>query len=161
MNEQLSHQMALGLIETLGLIAAIEAADTMLKAAKVVLRGTEKSTGGLYTVKITGEVGAVRSALSAGTEAAKKVGTLVATHIIPRPHEETDEIIFSEMQVSDSQTTVKVPPAPMKTDYSKIPVRELRKIARNTKDIGLSGREISSANKNVLLKALQIARKSD
>jgi len=152
MNENLSHQAALGLIETLGLVAAIEAADAMLKAAKVVLSGTEKSTGGLYTVKITGEVGAVRSALSAGTEAAKKVGTLVSSHIIPRPHEETAEMVFPETETAVPQ---KIVTSKKSTDFSKLPVRELRKLARSTENIGLSGREISSSNREALVKALK------
>jgi ethanolamine utilization protein EutM len=98
---------ALGLIETRGLTGAIEAADAMVKAAKVRLIGTELSTGGLVTVKITGEVGAVRSAVDAGAKGAAKIGELVSTHVIPRPHQELTSIAFdteSGMR-SDEETT--------------------------------------------------------
>ena len=108
-------------------------------------------------MKITGEVGAVRSALSAGTEAAKKVGILVSSHIIPRPHEETNEMVFPETNVIADKKSA---PSEKPVDLSKMPVRELRKLARSTENIGLSGREISSSNRETLLKALNIAQKS-
>lgn len=78
---------ALGMIETRGLIGAIEAADAMLKAADVTLISKEKVDGALVTVLVEGDVGAVQSALSVGEEAAKRVGELVSAHIIPRPNE--------------------------------------------------------------------------
>ena len=77
---------ALGLIETRGLVAAIEAADAMVKAATVTLVGTEYVGGGLVTVIVRGDVGAVKAATEAGAEAASSVGTLVSVHVIPRPH---------------------------------------------------------------------------
>ena len=78
--------IALGMIETKGHIGAIEAADAMLKAAKVTLIGKESRTGGaLVTVMVRGEVGAVKAAVEAGAAAAKRVGELVSTHVIPRP----------------------------------------------------------------------------
>lgn len=84
---------ALGLIETRGLVGAIEAADSMVKAANVALLGTEKIGGGLVTVMVTGDVGAVKAAVDAGAAAAKRVGELVSVHVIPRPHEETSKIL--------------------------------------------------------------------
>jgi microcompartment protein CcmL/EutN len=78
--------MAIGLIETKGLTASIEAADAMLKAADVHLIGTEKIGSGLVTVIVEGEVGAVKAATESGAEAASKLGELVAVHVIPRPH---------------------------------------------------------------------------
>jgi microcompartment protein CcmL/EutN len=78
-------QIALGMIETKGLVAAIEAADAMVKAAKVTLLGREKVGGGLVTVLVRGEVGAVKAATDAGAAAARKVGELVGVHVIPRP----------------------------------------------------------------------------
>jgi microcompartment protein CcmL/EutN len=78
--------MAIGLIETKGLTASIEAADAMLKAADVHLIGTEKIGSGLVTVIVEGEVGAVKAATEAGVEAAGKLGEIVAVHVIPRPH---------------------------------------------------------------------------
>ncbi len=77
--------IALGLIETRGLVGAVEAADAMVKAAKVNLLGKEKSGAGLVTVMVRGEVGAVKAAVDAGSAAAKRVGELVSTHVIPRP----------------------------------------------------------------------------
>ncbi|MSR45548.1 MAG: BMC domain-containing protein [Planctomycetes bacterium] len=86
-------QMALGMIETKGLVAAIEAADAMVKAAKVTLLGREKVGGGLVTVLVRGEVGAVKAATDAGAAAAQRVGELVAVHVIPRPHAEVEAIL--------------------------------------------------------------------
>src|SRR5690606_22062463 len=79
-------QESLGIIETRGLTAAIEAADAMLKAANVELVGTEKIGSGLVTVIVRGDVGAVKAATEVGAEAAQRIGELVASHVIPRPH---------------------------------------------------------------------------
>lgn len=78
--------LALGMVETRGLTASIEAADAMLKAADVEMVGTEKIGSGLVTVMVQGDVGAVKAAVEAGEEAASRVGELVAVHVIPRPH---------------------------------------------------------------------------
>ncbi len=86
-------QEALGMIETRGLTAAIEAADTMLKAANVALVGTEKIGSGLVTVMVRGDVGAVKSAVESGSDAAGRLGELVASHVIPRPHTDVEKIL--------------------------------------------------------------------
>ena len=86
-------QEALGMVETRGLTAAIEAADSMCKAANVVLVGTEKIGSGLVTVMVRGDVGAVKSAVEAGASNAAKLGELVATHVIPRPHNDVEKIL--------------------------------------------------------------------
>lgn len=86
-------QEALGMIETRGLTAAIEAADTMLKAANVSLVGTEKIGSGLVTVMVRGDVGAVKSAVESGSDAAGRLGELVASHVIPRPHTDVEKIL--------------------------------------------------------------------
>ena len=78
--------LALGMIETRGLTASIEAADAMLKAADVELVGTEKIGSGLVTVMVQGDVGAVKAAVEAGQDAASRIGELVAVHVFPRPH---------------------------------------------------------------------------
>ncbi|MBC8204787.1 BMC domain-containing protein [bacterium] len=148
--EQLPHHRALGLIETRGFVGAVEAADAMLKAAKVKLRGYELSTGALVVVKVTGEVGAVRSAVSAGAEAAKKVGELISTHIIPRPHDETEDIIFPSESVPGEDHPL---------NFSNLTVPELRTLARRIPSIGMSGREISSAKRDTLVEALEKAQK--
>lgn len=77
--------IALGMIETRGLVGAVEAADAMCKAAKVTLLGKEISGGGLVTVMVRGEVGAVKAAVEAGASAARRVGELLSQHVIPRP----------------------------------------------------------------------------
>ncbi|GAA0724804.1 propanediol utilization microcompartment protein PduA [Clostridium malenominatum] len=84
---------SIGMIETRGLTAAIEAADAMLKAAGVEIVGTEKIGSGLVTIIVKGEVGAVKAALEVGIEAAQRVGELVASHIIPRPHNDIVKIL--------------------------------------------------------------------
>ena len=86
-------QQALGMVETRGLVAAIEAADAMLKSANVVLVGTEKIGSGLVSVMVRGDVGAVKSAVEAGAANASKLGELVATHVIPRPHNDVEKIL--------------------------------------------------------------------
>lgn len=84
---------ALGMVETRGLVAAIEAADAMIKAANVMLVDKELIGGGYVTVIVRGDVGAVKAAIDAGASAAKRVGELVAVHVIPRPHSEVNMII--------------------------------------------------------------------
>ncbi len=84
---------ALGMIETRGFVGAIEAADAMVQAAKVVLVGKEQVGGGLVTVLVRGDVGAVKAATDAGAAAARRVGELISVHVIPRPHEEVEKLI--------------------------------------------------------------------
>ncbi len=86
-------QEALGMIETRGLVASIEAADAMLKAANVTLVGTEKIGSGLVSVMVRGDVGAVNAAVEAGSASASRLGELVATHVIPRPHTDVEKIL--------------------------------------------------------------------
>lgn len=84
---------ALGMVETKGLVGAIEAADAMAKAANVTLIGYEKIGYGLVTVMVRGDVGAVKAAVDAGAEAVKRVGELVSVHVIPRPHADTEKLL--------------------------------------------------------------------
>jgi ethanolamine utilization protein EutM len=84
---------SLGMIETKGFVGSVEAADAMVKAANVSLVGYEKIGGGYVTVLVRGDVGAVRAAVDAGAAAAKKVGELVAVHIIPRPHSDVEKLL--------------------------------------------------------------------
>lgn len=86
-------QEALGMVETRGLTAAIEAADAMVKAAEVVLIGTEKIGSGLVTVMVRGDVAAVKAAVEVGGANASKLGELIATHVIPRPHSDVEKIL--------------------------------------------------------------------
>ena len=89
--------IALGLIETRGMIGAVEAADAMCKAAKVTLLGKEKSGGGLITVLVRGEVGAVKAATDAGAAAARRVGELHSVHVIPRPAVDLESFLTDEL----------------------------------------------------------------
>lgn len=86
-------QEALGMVETRGLVASIEAADAMLKAANVTLVGTEKIGSGLVSVMVRGDVGAVKAAVEAGSASASRLGELIATHVIPRPHSDVEKIL--------------------------------------------------------------------
>jgi len=85
--------IALGMVETRGLVGAVEAADAMVKAANVSLIGSEYTGGGYVTVMVRGDVGAVKAATDAGAAAAKRVGELVSVHVIPRPHEDVETIL--------------------------------------------------------------------
>lgn len=148
-------EQALGLVETLGFVGAVEAGDAALKAARVELKGYELATGGLVTVEIVGDVGAVQAAVEAGATAASKVGQLVSKHVIPRPHEELSKITKREGEE-------KKPPveAPQVTDdLNKLTVPQLRKLARDTKGIGATGRQISDMRKNDLLERIRTARR--
>ena len=84
---------ALGMVETRGLVAAIEAADAMVKAANVQLIGTEKIGSGLVSVMVRGDVGAVKAATEAGRAAASRLGEIIAVHVIPRPHGDVEKIL--------------------------------------------------------------------
>lgn len=102
------NQQALGLIETIGLVAAIEAADAAVKAANVVLIGYEKTRGGgMVLIKVRGDVGAVKAAVDAGVAAAGAVNKVVSHHVIPRPHEGMDDLISSI-----DKPAIKPPPSP-------------------------------------------------
>ena len=86
---------ALGMVETRGLVAAIEAADAMVKAANVTLIGSEKIGSGLVSIMVRGDVGAVKAAVEAGGAAASRLGEVVATHVIPRPHGDVEKLLPS------------------------------------------------------------------
>lgn len=89
----MSEQTALGMVETKGLVGAVEAADAMVKAANVTLTGYEKVGSGIVTVMVRGDVGAVKAATDAGAAAAERVGDLLAVHVIPRPHPDVERLI--------------------------------------------------------------------
>ena len=95
---------SLGMIETKGLIGAIEAADAMVKSANVQLVGKEQVGGGLVTVMVRGDVGAVKAATDAGAAAAEKVGELISVHVIARPHAEVDAILPKERKSMPGNT---------------------------------------------------------
>lgn len=144
------YERALGLIETRGLVGAIEAADAMVKAARVRLVGRELSTGGLVVVKVVGEVAAVRAAVAAGQAAAARVGELVATHVIPRPHADTESIVYDEGGPPAAQEA-----ALTEEDLELLPVRKLRQLVRETRGVKIHGREVSRADRETLLAELR------
>lgn len=188
---------ALGFIETKGLLASIEAADAMLKAANVALVEKTKVGGGLVTVVVAGDVGAVKAAVDAGASAAERVnaGCLVSQHVIPRPHDELGQILGPQdpepmaepviVEVSDPEAEVETEPEAVenpepeaeaepkltrayldelmqqgrKDEVAELleaaKVMELRSLARSYRELGISGRRISKANRSLLLKELK------
>jgi microcompartment protein CcmL/EutN len=93
LEDKIMSNEALGMVETRGLTAAIEAADAMVKSAEVTLIGTEKIGSGLVSVMVRGDVGAVKAAVEAGSANASRLGELVAVHVIPRPHADVEKIL--------------------------------------------------------------------
>ncbi len=214
----MGHNIALGMIETKGLVGSIEAADAMVKAANVTLIGKVQIGGAYVTVMVRGDVGAVKAATDAGAAAAQRVGELISVHVIPRPHHEVEYILPSlpsddpddapfspsscdgegdadvtdaTVEVSDNVPAEEAPGAvqedtltentsadastedaspaaasepveetnasvdavevSIRAELEGMAVKELRKIARSTEGIGIAGREISAANKGLLI----------
>ncbi len=145
-------EKALGLVETKGLVGAIEAADAMVKTAAVQLIGIENTIAALLTVKVVGETGAVKAAVDAGASAAEKVGELISCHVIPRPHDDTESIVYNQNDDigsggSDANLTIE--------KVKAMPVRQLRSLARDVSGFPIQGREISRANKEILVEKFQ------
>lgn len=151
--------LALGLVETKGLVAGIEACDAMLKAANVRLVGVEQTIPALITVKVVGETAAVRSAVEAGAAAAERVGAVVSKHVIPRPADETAALFLEAPPRRPSATALpggSAPEAPGlgAPSLEAMTVRELREMARDREGFPLSGRAISRATKDELVALL-------
>jgi ethanolamine utilization protein EutM len=145
---------ALGLIETKGLVGAIEAADAGLKAADVRLYGTEKADAGLVTVKFTGEVAAVKAAVDAGSAAAQRVGQLVSAHVIPRPHADMPLVIEDDEQ----PRTPVLPVTGGRIDMAQLEnerVVDLRAMARRVENFPIKGRDVARAGRDELLAAFR------
>ena len=146
---------ALGLVETQGLIAGIEACDAMLKAANVRLVGMEQTVPALITVKVVGETAAVRASVDAGAAAAERLGKVVSKHVIPRPSDDVYAVF-----VERSTPRPSAPPIPgvaraSADDLEDRTVKELREMAREIEDFPLRGREISRATKDELVALLR------
>jgi len=155
---------ALGMIETKGLIGAIEAADAMVKAANVTLVGKEHIGSGLVTVMVRGDVGAVKAATDAGAAAASRVGELISVHVIARPHGEVESILChkNDEKLEEVPVMIESPENSMEEiinepaeDYESLSVVQLRQYARTLKEFPIAGREISKANKDTLLKLMR------
>lgn len=148
-------QRALGLIETRGLVGAIEAADAGLKAADVRFLGREYADAGLVTVMFAGEVAAVRSAVDAGSAAAQRVGQLVSAHVIPRPHRELDALEEDASVGTDAPVAPRGPGGYDLDALANARVVELRAMARRIPEFPIKGREIARAGRDELLEAFR------
>jgi microcompartment protein CcmL/EutN len=149
---------ALGLVETRGLVGAIEAADAGSKAANVKLLGQERADAGLVTVMFSGEVAAVKAAVDAGAAAAERVGQLISAHVIPRPHRELDVIEGDEDAKPAAASTADVPMVGDKYDVAaleKAKVVDLRALARRVGDFPIKGRDVARAGRDELLAAFR------
>ncbi len=171
---------AFGMVETRGLVGAIEAADAMVKTSNVRLVGKERTDPAMITIKIIGETAAVRSAVEAGAAAAARVGQLVSQHVIPRPAEGVEELIFAKSFLSEEEIAALkggeslavrteeestddhadnvafYPPQSNEreayhAELMAMTVHELRAYARSVKGLSIYGRGISIANKEELL----------
>lgn len=150
-------ETALGLVETRGLVGAIEAADAMAKAADVRLVRKEVTVGALVTVQVVGEVAAVKAAVEAGRQAAERVGEIVSVHVIPRPDDavRTLQDLDAAPSPGSGVSSAESNPAPASAeDLSRLTVRELRAMARATPGFPLQGREIARAAKQQLIDLL-------
>jgi microcompartment protein CcmL/EutN len=162
---------ALGLIETRGLVGSIEAADVMLKTANVTLLGLEYVPEGLVTVQVIGDTASVKVAVDAGAAAAARVGTLLSSHVIPRLAEGVESLICTPGASSPPPPTPvrKRPPAPASAGAASprggtasddpahldtLTVHQLRRLARQTPGLSIRGREVSRANKDVLIREI-------
>lgn len=161
-------EYALGMIETKGLVAAIEAADTACKAANVKLIGKEYIGGGYVTIKIIGEVAAVKAAVDAGATSAQRVGELISVHVIPRPIDDLEMLIYPEKiskHISNDPShfdTIELPetrsPEELRSYLENLSVMQLRSLARKIEEIDLTGREISKATKDELIEKILKAK---
>jgi microcompartment protein CcmL/EutN len=143
---------ALGLIETLGFVGVVEAADAAVKAASVELSAVEKVDGGMVSIRLLGDVGAVQAAVEAGAQAAQRVGRLVAKHVIPNPDDDLVQTFGLDGRVPPD-----VPPVRGGGELEALSVTDLRRLARQTPGLAIRGREISRANREQLIQELRRA----
>ena len=141
---------ALGLIETMGFVGVVEAADAAVKAASVELSAVEQPTGGLVILRLSGEVGAVQAAVDAGAAAARRVGQLLGHHVIPGPHEDLARLLRLDPASPDAVNGPLKPSLRM-DDLERMSVVALRRVARTLPDLAIRGRRISKANREELL----------
>ena len=152
---------AIGLIETRGLLGVLEAADTAAKAADVQLLGIDRIGGGLVSVRFRGDTASVQAAVSAASEAVRRVSELISAHVIPSPAIDVQGALHGKgMPTSPGLPTSpssKPPAHDHNQDLRSLPVTRLRQLARKTPGVPLQGRQISRANKDQLLDALHAA----
>lgn len=152
-------EQALGLVETKGLVGAIEAADAGLKAANVTLLGSERADAGLVTVMFGGDVAAVKAACDAGAAAAERVGQLIGVHVIPRPSPMLAAIETDESPGRRAGEEEAPPQLPNGTydlaALERAKVVELRDMARHVENFPLKGRDVARASREELLAAFR------
>ncbi len=147
---------ALGLIETMGFVGVVEAADAAVKAAAVDLAAVEQTTGGWVTIRLSGEVGAVRAAVDAGAAAARRVGQLLGHHVIPNPHEDVARLLRLEDALPLREPANGPLESPLRLeDLERMRVVELRRVARTMPGLVIRGRRISKANREELLREIR------
>ncbi len=137
---------ALGLIEMRGLVGVTEAADAAVKAASVSLTGVERIEGGLVSIRMMGDVGAVQAAVDAGAHAGQQVGELISKHVIPNPHDD----LIEKFEIEGERING--------SDLEALSVTQLRRLARDTPGLSIQGREISHANRDQLIHELRQAQ---
>ena len=153
-------QAAIGLIETRGLVGAVEAADAAAKAGFVDLLGFEQIGGGLVSIRFRGDVAAVQVAVSAGVEAASRLGEVISHRVIPAPHSDLSQLLaMPSAPTVQPLPPVKTTPAP--EDLNALPVARLRQLVRSLANAQLKGREVSRANKKALIAELRRAAKAN
>lgn len=155
-----AHAYSLGMIETLGLPALIAAADAAAKAADVKVVTYEGADAGIVTVYVIGDVSSVQSAVDAGAEAARRVGRLLHSHVIPRPDENVPKMIKNLL--SPAEKKVEPPASPQAANVSGLAdqsINDLRKLARSYADFPLSPQEIGTAKKEELVRLLEEKQK--
>ncbi|MFQ5569460.1 MAG: BMC domain-containing protein [Rhodothermales bacterium] len=146
------------MVETRGLVGALEAADAMVKAADVRLVASEVTMAALVTVQVVGEVAAVKAAVEAGQRAAERVGEVVSVHVIPRPDPDVRILQGLDAPSSSPSGSASSTSDPIPEDYNTLTVRELRSLARTVAGFPIQGREIARANKKQLVELLQTYR---
>ncbi|MFP3388822.1 BMC domain-containing protein [Brevibacillus sp. SIMBA_040] len=149
-----AHAYSLGMIETLGLPALIAAADAAAKAADVKVVSYEGADGGIVTVYVIGDVSSVQAAVDAGADAARRVGRLLHSHVIPRPDESVPKMIKNLLKppVPEEVKPAQAQPASALAEQS---INDLRKLARSYADFPLSTNEINTAKKEDLIRLLE------
>lgn len=157
-------QAAIGLIETRGLVGLIEAADAATKAAGVELLGFEQVGGGLVSIRFSGDVASVQTAVQAGVEAARQLSEVISHHVIPAPHADLVDLLeISNSPVSDSFFARPADPIalPSLAELENLPVAQLRQLVRQTPGASLKGRQVSRANKRTLIAELRQTRQEE
>jgi ethanolamine utilization protein EutM len=148
---------AIGLIETQGLVGVIEAADAAVKVADVQLMGFEEIGGGLVSIRFSGDVASVQTAVQAATQAARRISEVISHHVIPGPHADLMDLL--EGTLTSAQPSLPERPAP--EELKGLPVTHLRRLVRQTPGAQLKGRQVSHANKEALIADLQRAWQED